>query len=500
MTRTSIIFILATLMAAFATQVRAQSGGPILVGWGSSANDLLLVASPGENVYKPVVIPSSYFDNETVVAVASGSDFAVAVTENGAVYTWGSNVKGQLGNAAAGASSSVPVRVEGLGPEYDEVVVTVAATRQSAVAITQSGFIWTWGSNTRGVLGNGSKIYAEGSFAPTPVWALLPTGAGKPISVGCGNSAFCVVLTNSNKVYSWGSNEDGTLGYNSGGVTYVTIPAPANLTVLEGAGIAGPDTVKSVSVGGRHVAALTESGKVLVWGANTDGQLGNGNSGPQTNSFTPIISNFSRHGFVAKQVSSGGSHVLALTTNNIIYGWGLSQSLQLGSNISGNGLIQPNPVPFADQPWMWGNVTHITGFTDSTFATTNQARLYGWGDARNYILGSNTTLPSFGPIKANLDNLPEGYFIDTIFSSGFATTAFAIATQEAMPPLTPITSGPGAAPGSQEPPPFTPPVQPPQRGPAFSGGVPTPGNNAPTASLSALLALCAIFASLFALL
>lgn len=462
----------------------AAQNGTVVLAWGSNSNNLLMLANSSVVAKIPVLLPADAFDGEEVVSIRAGSNFAVAVTTTGKVFAWGSNTVGQLGNETSVASSSIPVRVSGLGPEFDEVVVQVATTQQSAIALTSDGFLWSWGSNTNGVLGNGTLRVAANSFTSKPVWALLPsTATGKAVSISCGENPFCAVFTDAQEVFTWGMNTNGQLGFSSGTIQYVGLPAPINTTLLTG-GV----KIQSIATGGRHMLALTTQGRVLAWGTGSDYQLGTNST---ASSFWPVYANFSQK---VTQISAGEGHSLVLTENSAIYGWGLCQNFQLGSAMTGNTIVQATPIPFADQNYLWGNVTSIVGYDLSTFAITDKGRFYGWGSAQNYILGTASLSQTYGPLKVNLSALPdESYFITQFTSSAFGKTAFAIASPNALPPA--ADPEPSATPVNQEPPPFHPTPAPAIKVPVFSGGIPTPGNGA-----SQSTPLFACIASLIAIL
>lgn len=83
--------------------------------------------------------------------------------------------------------------------------------------------------------------------------------------IACGwNSS--VALTESGQVYVWGSNSHGQLGIRSR-KDFQDFREPTKLDYL-------PEAIKGVSMGLRHSALVTESGKVLVSGSGAKSQLG----------------------------------------------------------------------------------------------------------------------------------------------------------------------------------------------------------------------------------
>jgi len=162
----------------------------------------------------------------------------------------------------------VPVKVK-LPPGTK--VTAVAAGAYDSLAVTSSGAVFAWGYNTDGELGDGGT-----ASSAVPVRVKLPPGtkvtavaAGGPltgvgvITAGPGHS---LALTSSGAVLAWGDNTDGELG--DGGTASSAVPVQVKLP---------PGTkVTAVAAGALQSLALTSSGAVLAWGGNNFGQLGDG--------------------------------------------------------------------------------------------------------------------------------------------------------------------------------------------------------------------------------
>jgi alpha-tubulin suppressor-like RCC1 family protein len=89
--------------------------------------------------------------------VSAGEGHSMAVDANGYVYCWGDNYYGQLGDGTTD-QSLVPVRVVGEdGEGYLENVVTIAAGYWHSIAVDANGAIWTWGKGSDGRLGLANK-------------------------------------------------------------------------------------------------------------------------------------------------------------------------------------------------------------------------------------------------------------------------------------------------------------------------------------------------------
>ena len=145
-----------------------------------------------------------------VKQVSAGVTHTCAVTGAGAVFCWGSNSFGQLGNGTTTLSNS-PVNVSGLSSG----AVAVSAGEIHSCALTSAGGVLCWGDNSYGELGNGTDT---GSTVPVAVSGL--SAGVQAISAGFGYT--CAVI-NSGAVECWGYGGDGNLGDGNGINTNVPV-------------------------------------------------------------------------------------------------------------------------------------------------------------------------------------------------------------------------------------------------------------------------------------
>jgi alpha-tubulin suppressor-like RCC1 family protein len=251
-----------------------------------------------------------------VMAVRVGFDFAVAVTATGRVLTWGDGRAGELGNGRR-KSSNVPVFAN---LPRGVRVTAVSAGAESVLALTSTGRVLAWGDNQAGELGNG-RVRNSGK----PVWVRLPRRT-TITAIGAGVSHMFAV-TSTGALLTWGDNAFGELGIGKKGEQRkpVRVHLPSGVKVVAAFGGLG------------HSLALTASGRVLAWGDNEAGQLG---IGTVKSSNVPVYAHIPKADKIVA-LAAGREHSLALTRSGKVLAWGDDSAGQLG-----DGMIGFRKTPF----------------------------------------------------------------------------------------------------------------------------------------------------------
>ncbi len=136
---------------------------------------------------------------------AGGDDFSLAIGSDGNLYAWGSDLEGQLGDGSASGDVQSP---EGITLAPGVTPTAISAGYSSSLAIGSNGALYAWGSNGTGELGDGSTVDQDRPEAIT-----LPTGV-KPVGIAEGNGASYAIGSDGD-LYAWGDNQFGQLGVNS---------------------------------------------------------------------------------------------------------------------------------------------------------------------------------------------------------------------------------------------------------------------------------------------
>jgi alpha-tubulin suppressor-like RCC1 family protein len=312
-----------------------------------------------------------------VSAIVAGDAHACALVSGG-VSCWGWNDAGQLGNGTT-TNSDIPVDVSGLASG----IRGIAAGGAHSCALTNSGGVVCWG-NFLGLLRNGD---ATPSVVPVDV----PGLAGDIAAIAAGGYHTCA-LTSGGGVVCWGDSFAGQLG--NGDPAQVGL-GPVNVIGL-GSG------VTAIAAGSAHACAVTSGGRVVCWGANDAGQLGDGTT---TGSAVPVDVSGLASGVSA--IAAGGAHTCALTSERAVKCWG-------GGEL-GNGSATGSTVP-VEVSGLAGGVSAISAGGSHTCAGLVAGGVRCWGLNYSGQLG-------IGPQCAGSSSIPVEVAFDSPTSGGDPTAA-----------------------------------------------------------------------------
>jgi alpha-tubulin suppressor-like RCC1 family protein len=188
---------------------------------------------------------------------------------------------------------------------------------------------------------------------------------------------FTCALTTSGGVKCWGVGHDGQLG---DGTTQAR-SLPGDVTGLTG--------VVAIAAGYQHACAITVSG-VKCWGANDRGQLGDGTT---TNRTAPVDAFGLGSGVAALSLDrfSTSRHACALTTDGGVKCWGANDQGEIGD---GTTITRTLPVDVRGLP---GRATAIATGLNHSCALMADGRVACWG--RGAMLGNDTFENSLTPVE-----------------------------------------------------------------------------------------------------
>ena len=309
-----------------------------------------------------------------VAEVATSNSSQYALLTNGSVYAWGLGNAGQLGDGGTTNSFSTPVRVRfPAGVKIASLPIDVMPF-DTGLAVDTKGHVWGWGDNQGGelCLGNHDQDL-------TPV--RLPFSHVTAVA-----GAFDHALYDARgQVWACGLNSLGELGDG----THRPSSVPVKVK-----GLGRSAHVVSLVAAFANSGALLADGKYLDWGTNGEGQLGIGTR-PRP-SDVPVRVHLPAR---VRQITQGGStpgngQTLALLTNGDMYAWGADGQGQLGD---GQTASQPSPE-LINPP---SGVTYRTLATSggTSYGISRTGDVYAWGGGEEGQIGNGTTESSFTQVK-----------------------------------------------------------------------------------------------------
>ncbi|MFN8444277.1 MAG: hypothetical protein U0175_26075 [Caldilineaceae bacterium] len=184
--------------------------------WGANESGQL-----GTGTFDAAYAPQTVSGIEgTPIQVSAGWSHTCAITNQGALYCWGQNDHGELGNATVGPRPS-PIIVN----DVRSGAGAVAAGLEYTCAIVNGG-AKCWGNNSSGQLGDGTAVNRN---APTDV-----LGLQSDVSEITAGAYHACALTSDGTVKCWGFDDFGQLGINPGWIPddvlgFGTIPPPTDV-------------------------------------------------------------------------------------------------------------------------------------------------------------------------------------------------------------------------------------------------------------------------------
>ncbi|MET1411864.1 Ig-like domain-containing protein [Roseibium sp. HPY-6] len=272
-------------------------------------------------------------DDVNIVIIENGNGVSYAISDTGTLYAWGTNSNGQLGLGDQ-EERLEPTVVEALS---NETVVLVSSGTAFTLALTADGQVWAFGSNTDGQLGSPDALEDDGTPARRSVEPVLVEGLpGNIISVTA-DTKTSYAVTADGRVFGWGESRYGQLlqGTDNGDGTFTADTADV-LSPIELDGL--PGNVVEVKGGARWGAALTEDGDVYVWGPNDEGPSGglDGDPGLESDAFfyPTLIPQLDDVNIV--ELHTGPNSLIAVADDGSIFTWGSNSDGRLGFSSDGS--------------------------------------------------------------------------------------------------------------------------------------------------------------------
>lgn len=381
----------------------------------------------------PVKASSGVGVLDGVDQISVGAESTCVHLTDGQLKCWGQNFFGQIGNGtilpnASDGGVALPAVVKnlaGTGPFVGANSVSVGDNHACAFTDWEAARpFYCWGSNNFYELGSGSLGYDSQSL-PVAVVSLsdLPLGGFAPMQQIAAGGAHTCALTNGDGLQCWGDNSRGQLGNGTeqdsdfliqvvgsfNDLNALELGAEFSCVVNFWGGVEcwganeqgqlgngtnqdsslptlvmlGSAQVLKLAAGDRHVCGVTAAGGVLCWGDNSNGQLGDGTTEDRNLPVVTIPTG-------VRNIAAGGSTTCVLMDTGQVKCWGLGDKGQLGNGSSGTDYYQAIPVDVVSESGLLSGVEQLDLGAQFACAVSADGLTYCWGDNASGQLGQGT--------------------------------------------------------------------------------------------------------------
>jgi alpha-tubulin suppressor-like RCC1 family protein len=391
---------------------------------------------------------------QNIKKLAAGHYTSAAITDEGKLYTWGADNKGQLGHGCAplaakarfdawddvsnfnrppqaydtGANQIPTVAPDSRRMIDADTLVNCFPSQRRTVPMLVEGLAHTYVSKVVMSKGFGvalthmcgAETFSEGVCLPirTTEYISVPilgriVGKTEGSGVEMALAKAGVELCTCGQVYMWGTNDFGQLGQGDTRSRF----EPTLIRDLQDLGI----HIMDVALGAHHVIALSTRGNVYSWGYNANGQLGTWDT---INRALPVRVKKREPGFLfVSTISAGAYHSVAVSDRGDIYTFGSNRNGQLAK---GQADQEPHPYPemIEDFPKVRGMRVICGAY--HCLAVTLSLIFYSWGWNDNGQLGDGNTADLLAPQKLSLPSTVPGFPV--VFSCGYTHSIVVLQT------------------------------------------------------------------------
>ncbi len=374
-------FALALLLGACGGSDSATDGGAGGAGGGGGpggaaggAGAPVLDAGPDVVEAGPDVIDPP----DPVPTIYAGASHTCHLRLSGEVICWGDGQFGKLGygNEDNIGDDETPASVGVV--DVGGTPVALIANGAATCALLDDQSVKCWGFAMGGQLGYGNADPIGDDELPSSVGSIDVGGAVAQVS---GKLDHACALRTDGEVVCWGAANDGRLGYgNTENVGDDETPASVG-PVSVGA------PVRYVGAGGNHTCVLLEDGDVKCWGQGRFGKTGRGDTLDTGDDETPDSLGTVDLGGKATQLSVGHSHNCVLLESGDVVCWGRNQQGQIGNASTSNVGDDETPASVGPVDVGGGTVVRVVAGSQVTCVLFDDGAVKCWGLGFNGALG-----------------------------------------------------------------------------------------------------------------
>ena len=159
----------------------------------TNASDTINTSRYGITLYRSYI-----FSVPSTVQLATGADFACALSVNNQVKCWGNNSLGQLGRGTSATPANTPDFVVDTTNTPLANIVEISAGDDFACAVRNDKTAWCWGNNYYGQLGinrGPTRIGGDTDYSPAAQQVFMGVGGDQVDRLVAGKQAACMRTT-----------------------------------------------------------------------------------------------------------------------------------------------------------------------------------------------------------------------------------------------------------------------------------------------------------------
>lgn len=348
-----------------------------------------------------------------IVKISGGYGNTMWLDKSGALWIIGNDYSHQYGAVAQmGSYNSIPYNIQ--FPEEDVIITDFDQSEYSVLAVDSKGRVWSWGSNSQSMVGNGTQLGESGTsntpvclstldisnlkeslsaeaeaFGGTDKWLSLKEAYDKGIKiVDVEASCYGKYLLDSNgKIWAWGYYENSIGAGNRENENMKYIPCcitDIKNSPLYNAYNEGIKIVKLANIEGQNyyeAGAIDSLGRAWIWG---DKYLGDGSA---TGSYVPICISETESEFASAEIvdlALGKEHKIAVDKDGNVWCWGKNEYGELANNNTSEVILVPTKL--SSDLFEGAKIKSAYTFSGSSSKATMFIDEYGklWACGRNY--------------------------------------------------------------------------------------------------------------------